>query len=116
MPRTKGTDKLEALRKQAAQIQAQIQAGEARQREQARKDDTRRKVIAGALALEHMEKNAPSEFAKIMTRLLDEYVTRPNDRALFDGLPERTDEKPETTRGRRPATSSHPETSTAAAE
>lgn len=87
MPRQKITDRVESLRQKRAQIDAQLQAAEARQKEQARKADTRRKVIAGALAVEHMEKNKDSEFARTMRRLLDEYVTRPADRRLFPDLP-----------------------------
>jgi hypothetical protein len=94
MARLKGVDKLEALRRTAAQIQAQIQAEEAKTKERERKEDTRRKVIAGALALEHMQKNGTSEFAKTMTRLLDEYVIRPQDRTLFDGLPPKASTTP----------------------
>ena len=51
----------------------------------ARAEDIRRKVIAGALALEHATRNPGSEFARIMVRLLDEYA-RPQDRRLFAGL------------------------------
>ena len=51
-----------------------------------RKADTRRKVIAGALALEHFVANRNSEFARILFRLLDEYVVRPHDRGLFEFL------------------------------
>ncbi|OYV24712.1 MAG: hypothetical protein B7W99_00870 [Rhodospirillales bacterium 20-58-10] len=91
MPRQKPTDRIEALRQKRAQLDAQLKAAEARATEQARKEDTRRKVIAGALALEHMSKNPNSEFAKIMGKLLDEYV-RTNDRYLFPSLPT----KPET--------------------
>lgn len=86
MPRMKSTDKIEALRQKQAQIAAQLKAEEARQKDTDRKADTRRKVIAGALAVEHMEKNPASEFARVMGRLLDEYVTRPADRALFPNL------------------------------
>ena len=43
-------------------------------------------MIAGALALEHYEKNRDSEFHRIIFRLLDEYVVRPHDRALFPEL------------------------------
>ena len=60
----------------------------AAEKDQARRDDTRRKVIAGALALEHFEKNPGSEFGKKMFELLDEY-TRPDDRHLFAFLPVR---------------------------
>ena len=91
MPRQKPADKLDALRKRMSQLNEQARALEARQREQDRKNDTRRKVIVGALALEHSEKNANSEFAKVLNRLLDEYVTRPGDRALFPALPEKAE-------------------------
>jgi hypothetical protein len=86
MARQKPVDKLDALRKQREQIDAQLRDLEARQKEADRKADTRRKVIAGALAIEHMEKNGGSEFGKVMARLLDEYVTRSSDRALFPNL------------------------------
>ncbi|WP_226019379.1 hypothetical protein [Novosphingobium sp. FKTRR1] len=88
MPRMKPTDKIEALRQKQAQIAAQLKAAEAREKETVRKSDTRRKVIAGALAVEHMDKNPKSEFAKVLGNLLNEYVTRPGDRALFPSLPE----------------------------
>jgi hypothetical protein len=87
MPKQKPADKLTGLREKMKQLAAQAAALEARQKEADRKADTRRKVIAGALAIEHMEANAPSEFGKVMLRLLDEYVTRPADRALFPSLP-----------------------------
>ena len=87
MPRQKPTDKMEALRLKQAQITAQLKALEAREADAARKADTRRKVIAGALALEHMEKNPDSTFAKQLVRLLDEYVTQSAARALVPSLP-----------------------------
>jgi hypothetical protein len=77
-----------ALRQRRDQIDAQLKALEARNKQAERKADTRRKVIAGALALEHFERNRDSEFARIMFRLLDEYVVRPHDRALFKDLPD----------------------------
>ena len=87
MARQKPTDKLATLKAKMAELAAQAQALEARAKENDRKADTRRKVIAGALAIEHMDKNGASEFGKVMLRLLDEYVTRPADRALFPALP-----------------------------
>ncbi len=98
MPRQKSADKLEALKLKISQLDAQKKALEARQKETDRKADTRRKVIAGALALEHIEKNAGSDFARTLMRLLDEYVTRPADRALFPSLPTKTEENDETKR------------------
>jgi hypothetical protein len=45
--------------------------------------DARRKIIAGALALHHMEKNKNTEFDIIMRRLLHEYVVKDSERDLF---------------------------------
>lgn len=88
MPRKTTTDRLEILRRKREQLDAQLRALEARSKQAERKADTRRKVIAGALALEHFEANRDSEFGRIMFRLLDEYVVRPHDRMLFPFLPE----------------------------
>ncbi|MBV9825370.1 MAG: mobilization protein [Alphaproteobacteria bacterium] len=74
------------MRDKRAQLDAQLKALEAREKQAERKADTRRKVIAGALALEHFEKNRDSEFGRLLYRLLDEYVVRPHDRALFECL------------------------------
>lgn len=90
MPRLRTADRLETLRKKRSQIDAQMRALEARDKIAQRKADTRRKVIAGALALEHFEKNRDSEFGRVLFRLLDEYVIRPHDRALFPDLREAT--------------------------
>jgi hypothetical protein len=73
----------EALEKRAAEIANQLKALNARETAQERKNDTRRKVIAGALALEHRAKNPGDDFSKKLDALLHEYV-KPNDRALFD--------------------------------
>jgi len=93
MPKAAPTDKMEKLRLKQSQIAAQLRDLEAKASAQARKDDTRRKVIAGALALEHMQKNAGSEFGKVMLRLLDEYAL-PRDRHLFPDLPTKSDTAP----------------------
>jgi predicted metal-dependent hydrolase len=54
------------LQRQRAVIDAQMRALEARKKQAERKADTRRKVIAGALALEHFTANRDSEFARIL--------------------------------------------------
>jgi hypothetical protein len=88
MPRKTTADRLKSLRDRRDQLDAQMKALEAKEQQAARKADTRRKVIAGALALEHFEKNSDSEFGRQLFRLLDEYVVRPHDRVLFPFLPE----------------------------
>lgn len=74
-------DRLEKLKEQRSQLDARIRDMEARVRQQERKDDTRRKVLAGALALEHAEKD--SDFGRILRELLARGLTRPRDRELF---------------------------------
>jgi len=74
-------------------VQRDLRLAREAQKDQARRDDARRKIIAGALALEHFEKNPGSEFGKIMFRLIDEYA-RPDERRLFQFLPKR-DDRPE---------------------
>ena len=82
-------DKLKARHdKERKRLQAQIKNARARESQRKHRMDTRRKIIAGALALTHTEKNPDSEFARIMLRLIDEYVTKDNERDLF-GLPPR---------------------------
>lgn len=80
------TDKLEKLKQQQEELARKIRREKQRIAAQDRKDDTRRKIIAGALALNHREKNPSSDFARKLDALLDEYVTKPAERALF-GLP-----------------------------
>ena len=59
--------RLDRLKLQRAQVDAKIKALEARNRTQSRKDDTRRKIITGALALEHMQRH--EAFAETMMYL-----------------------------------------------
>jgi len=95
MPRMTDDEKLAALEKRKADIRAmqlrlnrQLRAVQSRQKSKARSDDSRRKIIAGALALEHAARNPGSEFGQVLFRLLDQY-TRPEDRWLFEFLPPR---------------------------
>jgi hypothetical protein len=80
------SEKLAKLKQQQEQIARKIRLEKQRISSQDRKDDTRRKIIAGALALNHREKNPTSDFARKLDALLDEYVFKPHERALF-GLP-----------------------------
>ena len=88
MPRKSTPDRLQSLRQKRDRLDAQLKLLEARNKDAERKADTRRKVIAGALALEHFETNRDSEFARTLYRLLEECVVRPYDRILFPFLPE----------------------------
>ena len=75
-------EQLEALEKKKSQLDARIQKKRSAVRASQRKKDTRRKIIAGALALEHSA--IDSDFGSKLTRLLNEHVTRPEDRKLFE--------------------------------
>lgn len=72
--------------KQVKQLKAQRDMVEARKLQTMlkgqRSDDTRRKILAGALVLDMMERDAQTR-AKFLDRL-DKYLTRADDRALFD--------------------------------
>lgn len=77
--------RLEKLIEQRAQLDARIRDMEARRKAAERKADTRRKILAGALVLEHADINPA--FGETLRALLARGLTRPHDRALF-GLPE----------------------------
>ena len=82
--------RIKAQEQKLKQLKAQKQQIEARKRSAAakitRQQDTRRKVLAGAMILEMMERDENTR-QRFMQRL-DSYLTRPDDRALF-GLPEK---------------------------
>lgn len=84
MPRRPPEERLQDLETKRAQITARIDRERARLRTEERKRDTRRKIIAGAIALEHAQKDPA--FAQELQGLLSRYV-KPQDKALFDLAP-----------------------------
>lgn len=84
---------LDKLLQKRSQLDARIEATRARLRQQRRKQDTRRKIIVGAIAMEHADQGNDREFAATLFRLLNRYVTRPADRALLDLPPLNDDEE-----------------------
>jgi large subunit ribosomal protein L7/L12 len=80
--------KIERLKQRQKSIAAQLRKEENKEKAKERKADTRRKIIMGALALSHMEKDA--EFRATCERLQREGITRNTDRELFglDPIPE----------------------------
>lgn len=75
-------DKLKQLKALKQKQEARIRAAQSKKD---RADDTRRKVLAGALLLEIMNESAENK--NRFTERLDKFLTRPVDRALF-GLPD----------------------------
>ena len=93
MPKARKTpdQRLAELQQKKAQLEARIQKEKSALRQAERKRDTRRKVIAGALALEHA--GIDEEFGQALSRLIYRYVKRAEDRALFGLPPLERDEK-----------------------
>ena len=77
--------KIEAQLEKLKQLKARKQAIEARekskQKEQERKEDTRRKILLGSYLIKKMQNEANKE--KILAEL-NEYLTENRDRQLFD--------------------------------
>lgn len=82
------TDKLEKLRAQKAALEAKIRRELGREKSQNRRHDTRKKILAGAAILDEAESD-PAVRSQL-TRLLARFLTRAEDRALFQlpALPE----------------------------
>ena len=74
--------KLDELLKKREQLNAQIQKERNKHYEQRRKENTRRKILLGALMMELMKKGELDE-KKIMKKL-DGFLTLEIDRKLFD--------------------------------
>lgn len=74
--------KLAALQAKQAQLNEQIRQESAKLKAQERKQDTRRKILTGAVALEHAAHD--KTFAETLNRQIAKNVTRPDDRALFN--------------------------------
>ena len=81
-PRKTPEQQLAELQQKEAQLKARIQKKKAEVTAQNRRQDTRRKIIAGALALEHAHHD--KEFGAKLYGLLDIHVKRSVDRKLFD--------------------------------
>ena len=78
--------KLDALLEKQKQLKAQKQAIAARERTklqaQARKDDTRRKILIGSFIIKQIETDLEAK-NRLLSKL-DEYLTENRDRKLFD--------------------------------
>ena len=70
----------ERLKQLKVQKQATIAREKAKQKEQDRKDDTRRKILLGSYLLKKMENEENKE--KILAEM-NEYLTEERDRKLF---------------------------------
>lgn len=73
--------KLAELQEKQRQIAERIKTENARIQTQKRKEDTRRKILAGAVALEHAEHD--KDFNAKLQAQIARNITRDDDRALF---------------------------------
>ncbi|MGV2111943.1 mobilization protein [Agrobacterium salinitolerans] len=78
------------IEQRLAELDAQRSALKARLSKTERNNDTRRKVLIGSLVLHHMETSNDQEFSaqlgEWLRRELPVFLTRDNDKALFDDL------------------------------
>lgn len=89
MSATKRATQIAALEERLRQLKAREQAAEARRRtlesRRKRKDDTRRKILVGAIVLAKVEHGEMDR--ALLARWLKQGLVRDDDRALF-GLPD----------------------------
>jgi len=78
------------IEQRLAELDAQRSALKARLSKTERNNDTRRKVLIGSLVLHHMETSNDQDFkqqlGEWLRRELPGFLTRDNDKALFDDL------------------------------
>ena len=74
--------RLEQLLKKQEELKAQIQKIKATEATQKRKEETRQKILLGALVMEMMEKGELD--SSVMMKRLDGFLTRTGDRTLFN--------------------------------
>lgn len=86
-------DKLKKLEERRAKIAAEIARIRGKEASQARKDDTRRKIILGGLVWGMVERGEVVNKNSLLAAL-NKSLSRPQDRALFD-LPVACPETPE---------------------
>jgi hypothetical protein len=79
------TERIETLERRLRQLKAKQQRIEARQRSlssrRARRDDTRRKILVGAIVLAKVDQGVLQE--SVLRGWLEGALTRADDRALF---------------------------------
>lgn len=73
-------DYLEKLKQQREQLNARIQAAEAREKSAERKRDARRKILVGAY---YLDKARQDKTEAELVKTLDAFLTRDSDRSLF---------------------------------
>jgi large subunit ribosomal protein L7/L12 len=102
---TTKAQRLAALRKRRDALNAELARLEAKERGEKRKDDTRRKILLGAVVMQEME-NKPDKVGAWARKLLEDRLTKDRDRDLFDLPPLQTEKLNSPTRPSAPTTKS----------
>ena len=76
------SERLKKLLEKREQLNAEIQKARARETAQKRKEDTRRKILLGALVIEMMDKGELDD--GVIMKRLEGFLTRDIDRKLFN--------------------------------
>ena len=87
MPRAETDELIQKVKEQQANLAAKMQRLKARKSQEARKRETRRKILLGAMVLDRIARGVVTE--KLVLADMDSFLERDQDRALFD-LPPRT--------------------------
>lgn len=80
------------MKEQLEKMKAKIKAAESREAKKRRAEETRKKILIGAIVLEDIrrerQENKEKKMGLYITHLLNTRLTRPQDRALFGLKPE----------------------------
>jgi hypothetical protein len=83
MPRPKSEDEVELLEAQLADLSKKLDDAKARFKARKAQEDHRRWLLAGQVAVQHMQGEPGGQFFKTMMGLLDQHARSASDRALF---------------------------------
>jgi hypothetical protein len=83
MPRPRSESELELLEAQREALDRKIKEVAAREKAKKAAEDHRRWLLAGQVAVQHMQGEPDGQFFKTMMGLLDQHARSASDRALF---------------------------------
>ena len=87
MPRAEPEARVKKLEEAQARLNAELQRARGRAAQQARKRDTHRKILAGAMTLDRVARGEVSEQRFLVD--MDRFLEKDRDRAVYD-LPPRS--------------------------
>lgn len=76
--------KIERLKEQQAKLANEMKAAKLQASKAKRTRDNKRKLLIGALMLDRLERGDCKYSGQEIKQMLDEFLTRPTDRAVFD--------------------------------